>query len=228
MSRWAAVLAGGSGTGFWPLSTSDTPKQMLPLAGREPLLVQTVKRLHGLIAPERVLVITGARLAERTRQLLPELPSGNVLIEPRSASTGPALAWATVVAAGRDPSASVLAMHADWFVGDDDAFRASAAAALDVAERHDVLVTVGVVPTRVEVGYGYIIPGDPMTGVARRGGRVALRAQPPSGGGVGQVPLGRRRDLGRAGPGAATGCGRQRRGGCGDGARGQGLRALER
>lgn len=168
MSRWAAVLAGGSGTRFWPLSTSDTPKQMLPLAGREPLLVQTVKRLHGLIAPERVLVITGARLAERTRQLLPELPSGNVLIEPRSASTGPALAWATVVAAGRDPSASVLAMHADWFVGDDDAFRASAAAALDVAERHDVLVTVGVVPTRVEVGYGYIIPGDPMTGVARR------------------------------------------------------------
>lgn len=167
MSRWAAVLAGGSGTRFWPLSTGDTPKQMLPLAGREPLLVQTVKRLHGLIAPERVLIITGERLAERTRQLLPEIPPDNVLGEPRAASTGPALTWATAVAAGRDPKASVLAMHADWYVGDDAAFRASGGEALDVAERHDVLVTVGVVPTRVDVGYGYIIPGDPL-GPARR------------------------------------------------------------
>lgn len=168
MSRWAAVLAGGSGTRFWPLSTSDTPKQMLPLAGREPLLVQTVQRLRGLIAPEHVLIITGERLAERTRQLLPEVPPDNVLTEPRAASTGPALTWATAVAAGREPQASVLAMHADWYVGDDDAFRASAGEALDVAERHEVLVTVGVVPTRVEVGYGYIIPGDPMSGGARR------------------------------------------------------------
>lgn len=166
--RWAAALAGGSGTRFWPLSTSDTPKQMLPLAGSEPLLVQTVKRLHGLIPPERVLIITGERLAARTRPLLPDVPRENVLIEPRAASTGPALAWATAVAAGHDPSATVLAMHADWYVGDEEAFRATGAEALDVAERHDVLVTVGVVPTRADVSYGYIIPGDPMTGAARR------------------------------------------------------------
>lgn len=166
--RWAAVLAGGSGTRFWPLSTGDTPKQMLPLAGPEPLLVQTVKRLQGLIAPERVLVVTGARLAERTRQLLPDLPADQVLIEPRAASTGPALTWATWAAAERDASASVLAMHADWYVGDDAAFRSSAVEALETAERHDVLVTVGVVPTRVDIAYGYIIPGDPMSGGARR------------------------------------------------------------
>ncbi len=168
MSRWAAVLAGGSGTRFWPLSTSDTPKQMLPLAGAEPLLVQTVRRLQGLIAPERLLIITGERLADRTRQLLPELPAQNILAEPRAASTGPALTWATAVAAREDPGASVLSLHADWYVGDDDAFRASAGEALDVAERHDVLVTVGVVPTRVDVSYGYIIPGDPLGGGARR------------------------------------------------------------
>ena len=168
MSRWAAVLAGGSSTRFWPLSTTETPKQMLPLAGHDPLLVQTVKRLSGLIAPAHTLIITGARLAERTRQLLPEVPADNVLIEPRAASTGPALTWATAVASGKDPSASVLAMHADWFVGDDAAFRATGTEALDVAERDDVLVTVGVVPTRADVGYGYIIPGDPMNGGARR------------------------------------------------------------
>jgi mannose-1-phosphate guanylyltransferase len=166
--RWAAVLAGGSGTRFWPLSTSDMPKQMLPLVGSEPLLVQTVRRLQGLIAPEQVLIITGERLARRTRELLPEVPRDNLLIEPRAASTGPALAWATAVAAERDDQASVLAMHADWYVGDDAAFRATAADALATAERHDVLVTVGVVPTRVDVGYGYIIPGDPLNGGARR------------------------------------------------------------
>lgn len=166
--HWAAVLAGGSGSRFWPLSTSQRPKQFLPLAGREPLLVQSVTRLAGLIPPERVLVVTGSALAERTRALLPSVPPGNVLGEPRPASTGPALAWATLTAEQRDPKASVLSLHADWVVGDDVAFRAAAARALAVAERHDVLVTVGIVPNRVEVGYGHIEPGEVLEGDAHR------------------------------------------------------------
>jgi mannose-1-phosphate guanylyltransferase len=168
VTRWAAILAGGSGTRFWPLSTGDTPKQMLSLAGTDPLLVQAVRRLSGLIDPRRILIITGERLVDRTRRLLPDIPQGNVLAEPRAASTGPALAWATAVAAKDDPQASVLSLHADWFVGDDDAFRASGREALEAAERHDVLLTVGVVPTRVDVAYGYIIPGEPLAGGARR------------------------------------------------------------
>lgn len=160
MSRWAAVLAGGSGTRFWPLSTPERPKQFLPLSTDRPLLADTVERLRGLIPPEQVLVITGARYATETRRLLDGLPPDNVLAEPRAASTGPALAWGTTVAAARDPGASVLSLHADWHVGDADAFRRTAAHALDVAESHDVLVTVGVVPTRPDVGYGYIRRGD--------------------------------------------------------------------
>jgi mannose-1-phosphate guanylyltransferase len=168
MSRWAAVLAGGSGTRFWPLSTPATPKQLLPLAGEIPLLVQAVRRLSGLIPPERVLVVTGSALLERTRQLLPELPPDNVLAEPVARSTGPALTWATVLAAERDAGASILALHADWYVGDDHAFRATAGRALEVAESHDVLVTVGIVPTRADVGYGYIVPGELLEGTVRR------------------------------------------------------------
>lgn len=168
MSRWAAVLAGGSGTRFWPLSTTRTPKQLLPLAGGAPLLVQSVRRLEGLIPAERVLIITGASLRAATRELLPEVPEANLLCEPRAASTGPALVWATQVAAERDAKAAVLSLHADWFVGDDVAFRATAALALDVAERFEVLVTVGVVPTRPDISYGYIQPGDPLAGDARR------------------------------------------------------------
>lgn len=168
MSHWAAVLAGGSGTRFWPLSTADRPKQFLPLSGSEPLLAQAVGRLDGLVPPERILIVTARRLAAETRALLPSLPPANVLGEPRAASTAPALGWATAVACARDPEATVLSLHADWHVGDVEAFRRAASQALAAAERHDALVTVGMVPTRPEIGYGYIEPGEPLDDTARR------------------------------------------------------------
>lgn len=168
MSRWATVLAGGSGTRFWPLSTPSKPKQFLSLAGDRPLLVEAVARLGGVISPEHVLVVTGTAYVDQTRALLPELPSDNVLGEPQAASTGPALTWATAVARERDAAAAVLSLHADWFVGDAAAFGRTAARALEVAEQHDVLVTVGIVPTRPDTGYGYIQPGEQLEGDARR------------------------------------------------------------
>lgn len=168
MSRWAVVLAGGSGTRFWPLSTPQHPKQFLPLVGEKPLLRQAVNRLSGLIPAERTVVVTGRSLLDTTRELLPEIPSGNLLAEPRPASTGPALTWATATVAARDPGATVLSLHADWYVGDDDAFRQTGLRAMEVAETHDVLVTVGIVPTRPEPAYGYIVPGAELGLGARR------------------------------------------------------------
>lgn len=160
MSQWAIVLAGGSGTRFWPLSTPDNPKQFLPLAGDQPLLVSAVDRLGPLIPPEHILVVTAARYVDATRRLLPNVPGDNVLGEPRPASTGPALAWGTWEIQQRDAEATVLSTHADWWVGDPDAFRSSARLALDAATQHDRLITVGIVPTRPDVSYGYVIPGE--------------------------------------------------------------------
>ena len=74
MSVWAAILAGGSGTRFWPLSTPQRPKQLLPLAGDRPLLVQAVDRLDGLIPPERILILTGPFLVDATAAALPQIP----------------------------------------------------------------------------------------------------------------------------------------------------------
>ena len=176
MTRWAAVLAGGSGTRFWPLSTPEIPKQMLALAGDLSLLEQAVRRLEGLIAPTRIIVVTAERLRSETAKLLAHIPNENILGEPQPASTGPALTWATVYAAQRDPEASILSLHADWFVGDDHAFRETASRALDVAEGHDVLVTVGIVPDRPEVGYGYIEPGDPLGREGEGGGEGDARS----------------------------------------------------
>ncbi len=164
MSVWAAILAGGSGTRFWPLSTPQRPKQLLPLAGDRPLLVQAVDRLDGLIPPERILILTGPFLVDATAAALPQIPRTQIFAEPRAASTAPALVWAARWISQRDPGGQMLSLHADWAVGDDRAFRAAAHEALGVAKEYDVLVTVGVKPTRNETGYGYIVPGRPLGG----------------------------------------------------------------
>jgi mannose-1-phosphate guanylyltransferase len=163
MSRWAVILAGGSGTRFWPLSTPARPKQFLALAGELPLLGDALSRLEGLIAPERTMIVTGRALADATRKLVAPYGAVRVLAEPRAASTAPALAWATADAASHDPEATILSLHADWWVGDPASFRAAADQALRVAAERDVLVTVGIVPTRPDVGYGYIERGVELT-----------------------------------------------------------------
>jgi mannose-1-phosphate guanylyltransferase len=164
--RWAVVLAGGVGSRFWPLSTGERPKQLLPLAGAHPLVADAVERLRPLIAPERILLVTSRALQGALRAALPDVPAVNLLAEPFAASTAPALAWATARTAAADPAAVVLSVHADWSVRDAPAFRTAAAAALDLAESRQVLVTVGARATRPEIGYGYIEPGDPIAGSA--------------------------------------------------------------
>lgn len=163
--RWAVILAGGSGTRFWPLSTPDNPKQLLPLTGPRSTAEEAMARLEGLVPREHVLVVTGAALASRLADRLGLAPP-NLLVEPRAASTGPALVWATWEALRRDPEAEVLSLHADWSVGDADAFRRTADLALRTARAFDRLVTVGMVPSRPETGYGYIIPGAALDGGA--------------------------------------------------------------
>jgi mannose-1-phosphate guanylyltransferase len=170
--RWAVVLAGGSGTRFWPLSTPENPKQLLPLTGSTSTAEESIDRLTGLVPRDRILVVTGAGLAERLQQRL-NLPAPNILVEPRPASTAPALIWATSEAQRRDPDAEVLSLHADWAVGDGAAFRRTAEAALSTAREYDRLVTVGIVPSRPETGYGYIVPGPPLGDGAHRVARFS-------------------------------------------------------
>jgi mannose-1-phosphate guanylyltransferase len=164
--RWAVILAGGTGSRFWPLSTPSTPKQLLPLSGGTSTAEQAVARLDGLVDPSRILVVTGASLAPRLQALL-GLPPENILVEPRAASTGPALVWASWEACRRDRAAEVLSLHADWVIREEEAFRRTADLALTTAVGYGRLVTVGIVPTRPDTGYGYIVPGQPLDDVAR-------------------------------------------------------------
>ncbi|MGI8499131.1 MAG: mannose-1-phosphate guanylyltransferase [Gemmatimonadaceae bacterium] len=171
MTRWAVVLAGGVGSRFWPVSTPQRPKQLLPLIGDAPLLSETVERFAPLVAPEQTLILTNATLADAVARLLPSVPRANIIAEPRPAGTAAALAWAASEVALRDtPESVMLCVHADWAIADPAAFRGTLSRAADVAERERSLVTVGVVPSRPDPGFGYIEPGALLAGdgVARR------------------------------------------------------------
>lgn len=169
MSRWAVVLAGGVGSRFWPLSTPERPKQLLPLVGDRPLLVDALDRLAPLVPASKTLVLTNATLAGAVREAAPALPAEHVIAEPRPAGTAAALAWAAAEIARRDgPEALMISIHADWAIGDAAAFRASLLAASVAAETHQALVTVGVVPSRPDPGFGYIAPGEVVAGEVRQ------------------------------------------------------------
>lgn len=178
--HWAVILAGGAGTRFWPLSTPNRPKQLLPLAAEGSSSAEAaVRRLEGLVPPERILVVTGPALADPLQAAL-ALPRNNILVEPRAASTAPALAWASHEALCRDPEAVLLSLHADWHVPDGGAFQRSARAALAAAEATRGLVTVGIVPTRPETGYGYIIQGEAVAEGIRRVERFSEKPDRPT------------------------------------------------
>ena len=163
MAVHAIVLAGGAGTRFWPASRGAQPKQLLPLVGDESLLAATVRRIAPMVPPERVLVATGAHLLEATRAALPNVPAENFLAEPAPRNTAPAIAWATAVAARRDPEAACMVLPSDHFIGAPDAFRAAVASAL-LGARRGFLTTIGIRPTRPETGYGYVELGDEIDG----------------------------------------------------------------
>jgi len=163
MSRWVVVLAGGVGSRFWPLSTPSRPKQLLPLVDDRPMLVASLERLAPLVPAERTLILTNASLRDVVRKHVPRVPPENIIAEPRAVGTGGALAWAATEIERRDGAGAIMiSVHADWAIGDDQGFRSALDHAATVAERSSALVTVGVVPTRPDTGFGYIRPGSPI------------------------------------------------------------------
>ena len=169
MTRWAVVLAGGVGSRFWPLSTQDRPKQLLPLVATEPLLVEQLQRIRPIADPRHTLLLTNASLVKSIAKLVPDLPRDNIIAEPRPAGTAAALAWASHVIRKRDSKdATMISVHADWAIGDANGFRDALTTAAGAAEQHNALVTVGVVPSRPDPGFGYIEPGDSVSKGVRR------------------------------------------------------------
>lgn len=160
---FAIIMAGGSGTRFWPKSRRDRPKQLLRLRGDATMLQETVARIAPMVPPDRVLIVTGADQAEAVRGQLPDLPPENVIAEPCPRDTAPCVGLAARIVARRDPDATMIVMPADHVIQPNLSFLNTIKAALAVIEADpSSLVTFGVKPTRPETGYGYIERGEPL------------------------------------------------------------------
>jgi mannose-1-phosphate guanylyltransferase len=163
----ALILAGGSGTRFWPLSRQRSPKQLLALEGERSLLRDTLERLRPLAGPESVWVCTTEALGERVRAELPEVPPEQILLEPEGRNTAPAIGWSVRSMPEAARRGVVAVLPADHRVGDPAAFRATLERAGRIVEREDRVMTLGVTPRWAETGYGYLElePGAGLEGV---------------------------------------------------------------
>jgi mannose-1-phosphate guanylyltransferase len=159
MALHAVILAGGSGTRFWPLSTKGRPKHLLALLGRRTLLEETAARLRGLVPAARTVVVTAKEQAAEVRRLLPSLPRGAVIAEPLPRNTAAAVALAAARIRARDRDAVLVVVSADHWIPDAAGFRRTMAAAAARARAAGTLVVVGVRPDRPATGYGYVLPG---------------------------------------------------------------------
>ncbi len=152
----AIIMAGGSGTRFWPLSRKSRPKQFLDIVGAKSMIEETVERLAPLVAPRDILTIADAGQTESLKRLLPGLPRKNFLVEPLARNTAPSLMLATARVWLEDPEAVVAALAADHLIRDPGRFRTVLEAGARAASRGDHIVTFGIPPTFPSTGYGYI------------------------------------------------------------------------
>lgn len=156
MEHYALILAGGSGTRFWPLSRNAKPKQLLDLFGQGTMLRQAIARLKGIVPAENIFILTNHLQEAEVRRQAAELPAQNIVAEPARRDTAPAVALGVGLVAARNPQASMIVIPSDSLITDTPAFQSLAGEALDLADREQALITIGIKPTWPCPGYGYI------------------------------------------------------------------------
>jgi mannose-1-phosphate guanylyltransferase len=159
---YAFIMAGGVGSRLWPRSRKNTPKQFLDLISDETMLQDAFQRLLPLIPAERILVGTGAEYVSLVREQLPDLPPGNIVVEPSGRGTAPAIGLGAIHIHHHHPEAVMAVVTADHHIGEASRFRGALAVAAQVAQDGH-LVTLGIKPTFPSTGYGYIRRGEQLT-----------------------------------------------------------------
>ena len=151
------IMAGGVGSRFWPMSTTDRPKQFIDVLGVGRSLLQlTFDRFEGICAPENVWVVTNQKYFELVKEQLPEVPVGNILCEPCRRNTAPCIAYVSWRIKSQNPKANIVVTPSDHIVTDENEFRRVVKSCLKFTSETDAIVTLGMKPNRPETGYGYI------------------------------------------------------------------------
>lgn len=150
-------MSGGIGNRFWPYSNERTPKQFLDFFGTGRTLLQsTFDRFNKIIPKENIFIVTNDGYAKLTKEQLPELTDDQILLEPIRRNTAPCIAYATFRIQSINPEANIIVAPSDHLILNSDQFIADIKKGLEFVDKHDVLLTLGVKPTRPETGYGYI------------------------------------------------------------------------
>ncbi|MFI3239169.1 MAG: mannose-1-phosphate guanylyltransferase [Bacteroidales bacterium] len=156
-NRYCVIMSGGIGSRFWPYSRTGIPKQFLDFFGTGRTLLQmTYDRLKGIIPKENILILTNEQYATRTLEQLPELTPEQILLEPARRNTAPCIAWAAYHIKSKNPNASMLVVPSDHLILKESAFADAVIKGFEFVENSEVLLTMGITPTRPETGYGYI------------------------------------------------------------------------
>ncbi len=150
------IMAGGAGTRFWPRSRTTTPKQLLNIVGETTMIQQTAARVESLVKPEQTWVVTNALQAPEVFRQLPLVPRENILIEPVGRNTAPCIGLAALHILKKDPQAVMAVLAADHLIKPDSAFCDTLSSAAKIAHESHACITIGIIPTRPETGYGYI------------------------------------------------------------------------
>jgi len=161
-TNFCVILAGGKGRRLWPCSRNHFPKQFIDFfgSGRTQLQI-TYDRFADILPKENIYVCTNQEYSTLVMEQLPDLPAANLLSEPIHRNTAPSVAWATKHISQRCPQSNVVVSPSDQFVMNEDAFLSNMLEGLEFVDSHDLLLTMGVKPTRPEPGYGYIQLGEP-------------------------------------------------------------------
>ena len=158
--RHAVIMAGGAGVRLWPLSRRQRPKQVLRFLGGRSLLRQSYERIAPLFPPQQIHVITNEAHLPLVTEEIPEIPAANLYGEPAGRDTANAVGLAAAILHERDREAVISTFTADHVITPQDRFNEAVLRAYTVAEENgDALVTLGVRPTRPDIGYGYILRG---------------------------------------------------------------------
>jgi len=154
---YAVILAGGMGTRFWPVSRESNPKQFLNITGKGSLLQETLARIRPKISGARVFIVTNAFYRNEIERQVSRfhIPKANILLEPKGRNTAPAICWAAAKIHKIDPDAIMAVLPSDHLIANRRKFLKVLGDAILLAQEH-YLVTLGVIPTRPETGYGYL------------------------------------------------------------------------
>lgn len=156
-NNYCIIMAGGIGSRFWPRSRTAYPKQFLDILGTgRTFLQQTYDRFVKICNPSNVLVVTGESYVDIVKTQLPDIPESNVLAEPFRRNTAPCIAYACYKIKSLNPNANIIVSPSDHYIGDERGFFETITRGLQFTQFSNALLTIGIVPTRPETGYGYI------------------------------------------------------------------------